>query len=278
MPATSDPYYLTEVDKRPETIYCMHDRMGENDIPLHAHNKGQFLYTEGGIVHVATSQKTFFLPARHYMWIPPQIAHTIHPGSPDVTMRNLYFPIQENDSSFYAETAIYPVNDLLLQMIIFSNRWSGDLDENDRSSYFFAQALKYLLPEVSMYTLPLAVPYAKDKRLDKIIRFMSDNIQETIILPHLSRQFGFSERSLSRLFHNDLGMSFNQYLTIKRMMLALQLLLEEDKSVKEVAALVGYNSVPTFSTTFNRITGIRPSEYVKMKSGVLHSGDISMPF
>ena len=58
-------YYLTEVDKQPRSIYCMHDLMGENDVAPHAHHKGQFLYTQGGIVHVVTPQKTYFLPSRH---------------------------------------------------------------------------------------------------------------------------------------------------------------------------------------------------------------------
>ena len=247
----------------------MHDLMGENDISVHSHQKGQFLYTEGGIVHVVTPQKTFFLPARHYMWIPSGLLHSIHPGSTDVIMRNLYFPSEEDDQKFYAEIGIYPVNDLLLQMVIFSNRWVGDLDEKDKSAHLFAMALKYILPEISIYNLPLALPYAKDKRLDKIIQYMGSNLQELIVFPDLARKFGFSERSLSRLFHSDLGMSFIQYLTIQRMMLALQLLLEDNMSVKEASALVGYNSVPTFSTTFYRIVGIRPSEYVKMKNGVL---------
>jgi AraC-like DNA-binding protein len=269
MPRISSDYYLTEVDKYPDTIYCMHDLMGENDIAVHAHVKGQFLFTEGGIVHVVTPSKTFFLPARHYMWIPPHVAHSIHPGSPDVIMRNLYFPVQEGDPRFYFEMGIYPVDDLLLQMVIFSNRWSGDIDESNKGSYLFALALKTILPEISIYNLPLALPYAKNKRLDKIIGFMADNLQELIIFPDLARRFGFSERSLSRLFHNDLGMSFNQYLTIQRMMLALRLLLQDGMSVKEAAAQVGYNSVPTFSTTFYKIVGIRPSDYVKMKTGVL---------
>lgn len=243
--------------------------MGENDIFSHAHNKAQFLYTEGGIVHIVTPLKTYFLPARHYMWIAPHMIHSIHPGSPDVTMRNLYFPVEAHDLPFYFETAIYPVNDLLLQMVIFSNRWSGDLDIHDRSSYQFAKALKYILPEISIYRLPLALPYAKDKRLEKIVGYMRENIQETILLPALARKFGFSERSLSRLFHSDLGMSFIQYLTIQRMMLALQLLMQDNMSVKEVAGLVGYNSVPTFSTTFFKIIGTRPADYIKMRTGVL---------
>ncbi|REA63178.1 AraC family transcriptional regulator [Dyadobacter luteus] len=269
MSATDDKYYLTEVDKYPESIYCMHDAMGENDISIHAHHKGQFLYTEGGIVHVETPQKTYFLPARHYMWIPPGILHSIHPGSADVIMRNLYFPVEKDDKPFYEVTGIYPVNDLLLQMVIFSNRWSGDLNRDDKSAHLFALAFKHILPEVSIYNLPLALPYAKHKRLNEIIRFMSTNLQELIIFPELAHQFGFSERSLSRLFHSDLGMSFIQYLTLLRMMLALRLLLEDGMSVKEVAALVGYNSVPTFSTTFYKIVGMRPSDYVKLKTGVL---------
>ena len=93
---------------------------------------------------------------------------------------------------------------------------------------------------------------------------MEDNLQEPIVFPELAHRFGFSERSLSRLFHKDLAMSFVQYLTIQRMMRALRFLLEERMSVKEAAALVGYNSVPTFSTTFYKIIGIRPSDYVKM--------------
>ncbi|WP_020597314.1 AraC family transcriptional regulator [Spirosoma panaciterrae] len=264
------PYYLTEVDKYADTVYCMHERMGENDIPPHTHRKAQFLYTEGGIVHVAIPGKTFFLPARHYMWIPPGIAHSIHASSPEVIMRNLYFPLEEDDPAFYFEAGIYPVNDLLFQMIIFSNRWSGDVDQTNGNWSLFARAIKAVLPEISSYNLPLALPYAKDKRLSDIIDYMGNNLQEPLTFPDLARRFGFSERSLSRLFRQDLGLSFIQYLTIQRMLLALELLLDNHTSVKEIAALVGYNSVPTFSTTFYKLIGIRPSDYVKLNDNGLN--------
>lgn len=183
-------------------------------------------------------------------------------------MRNLYFPVEKGEPSFYSRTAIYPVNDLLLQMIWFSNRWNGDIDGGDKGSYRFALALKSILPEVSFSYLPLALPYAKDPRLKKVIAFMGDHLGEQVVFPDLARRFGFSERSLSRLFHDDVGISFVQYLTFQRIAQALELLLEDKLSVKEVASSVGYHSVPSFSTTFTRIVGVRPSEYVKMK-GVL---------
>jgi AraC-like DNA-binding protein len=43
---------------------------------------------------------------------------------------------------------------------------------------------------------------------------------------------------------------------------AIELLLERKLSVKEVALEVGYNSVPTFSNTFFKFLGQRPSDYL----------------
>lgn len=256
-------YYLTEVDKRPHSIYCMHDVMGERDITFHQHEKGQFLYTEGGVVHVITDSQTFFLPARHYMWIPSGVLHSIHPGTANVIMRNLYFPTETNEDEFYAKIGVYPINELLLQMIIYTNRWSGDKEPIDKSAWHFALSIKCILPEVSRYNLPLSLPYAKDKRLIAVIKYMEANLHESILISDFEKKMGLSSRTLSRLFQSDVGMSFVQYLTIQRLMRAIVLLLEQQLSVKEVSSLVGYNSIPTFSTTFYKILGIRPSDYVK---------------
>lgn len=266
MANSNKEYYLTEVDRKTSSIYCMHDLMGETDIPFHSHNKGQFLYTEGGVVHVITDNQTFFLPARHYMWIPAGVLHSIHPGTANVIMRNLYFPIENSEDDFYSKIGIYPINELLLQMTIYTNRWSGDLKPNDKVAWHFLLAIKSILPEVSDYNLPLSLPYAKDNRLQAVIKYMEKNLHENIVLSDFGTTMGLSPRTLSRLFQRDVGMSFVQYLTIQRLMRAIVLLLEKQLSVKEVATLVGYNSIPTFSNTFFKILGIRPSEYQKQAS------------
>lgn len=263
MANSNKEYYLTEVDRKLSSIFCMHDLMGETDIPFHKHSKGQFLYTEGGVVHVITDSQTFFLPARHYMWIPGGVLHSIHPGTATVIMRNLYFPRENNEHEFYSKIGVYPINDLLLQMIIYTNRWSGDKKPVDKSAWHFMLSIKCILPEMSRYNLPLSLPYAKDKRLIAVIKYMEKNLQENIVLSDFGKTMGLSPRTLSRLFQSDVGMSFVQYLTIQRLMRAIVLLLEKQLSVKEVASLVGYNSIPTFSNTFYKILGVRPSEYQK---------------
>ncbi|WP_345230691.1 AraC family transcriptional regulator [Olivibacter ginsenosidimutans] len=263
---TTEKYYIVDVDRKEDTIYCYHNQMGEKFIPSHRHKKGQFLYTEGGIVFVKTKEKSYFLPARHYMWIAPEIEHSIHPSSPEVIMRNLYFPIATKDDAFYYHTSIHPVNDLLLELMLFTTRWTGHIAPEDKAAYPVVEAIKVLLPQISNFSLPLALPLAKDQRLKQLIAHVENNLGNDFLFNDLAIDFGFSPRSLSRLFQKDLGMSFVQYLTALRMLKSLQLLLEKSLTVNEVAAQVGYSSLPTFSNTFYKMIGIRPSEYIKMNT------------
>ena len=256
-------YYITEVDRYPDTIYCHHAVMGEKFIPEHEHKKGQFLYTEGGVVYLNTPEQSYFLPARHYIWIPAGIRHSIHPSSPNVIMRNLYFPVYTCDDAFFMRTAIYPVNDLLMELMMFTNRWNGNIQPEEESRYSIAKAFKMLLPELSRGALPLALPYPDDARLLKIVEYLDTHVADNISFKHVADHFGISERSLARLFQKELNMSFIQYFTILRMLKGLKLLLDEKLSINEVATKVGYSSLPTFSNTFTKIVGVRPSEYVK---------------
>jgi AraC-like DNA-binding protein len=259
-----EKYYLNAVDTISTAIYSHHGLTGELLIPTHSHQKAQLLYTEGGIVNVAVEGKTYFLPARHYLWIPAGVMHSIHPNSVQVTMRNLYFPIEEDDAAFYKQLAVYPANELVYQFILFSKKYQGDVLISDTINFQILKALKLLLAKVNPIDLPLSLPVVNDKRLLQVTNYLANNVQLKFNFKNLAQQFGFSERTLSRLFKVELNMSFIQYLTILRMLKALKLLLDDKLPVNEVAIMVGYNSLPTFSNTFKQLVGMRPSEYVKL--------------
>jgi hypothetical protein len=164
-----EKYYLTEVDKIDSSIYCHHDLMGELFIEMHSHKKGQFIYTEGGIVYIKTGNKTHFLPARHYMWIPPDVEHAIYPSTPEVLMRNLYFPTEKTDALFYQKEGIYPVNELLWQLLCYTRKWDGDILETDAKRFPVVAAFKVLLAQISTGPLMLTLPRPKDPRLEKTL-------------------------------------------------------------------------------------------------------------
>lgn len=259
-------YYLSEIDKDPSSIFCYHFEVNEPYVVDHQHEKGQFLYCEGGIVYVTIGKETYYLPARHYIWIPPKAIHSIYPNSSDIIMRNLYFPIQEHDDkNYFHQVGIYPANNFLIEFILYSKRWVGDITPKDRTTFVIASAFKELLPKLSRNSLKLSLPYPNDDRLRKVIAYLNDKMDSSITMNKVSTEFGFSERSLSRLFQKDVKLTFVQYYTVLRMLRALELLIEDKYSISEVANMVGYSSLPTFSNTFQKVVGVRPTDYAKKK-------------
>lgn len=258
-------YYLTEVDKVPDSVYCHHGAFDESFVPPHRHQKGQFLYTEGGIVYVKTSTRTFFLPSRHFIWIAPSETHSIHPSTEKAIMRNLYFPVSDALEEFVHTTRIYPVNDLLFHLLEYTSSVKGDILPGDEN-YTIARAFFILMQKFSHSSLPLALPFPENEKLRNIVSYLNKHLGRKITLPDVADHFSISLRSLTRLFAKDLNMTFIEYLTTLRILKALELLLETRKSVSEICFSVGYNSVPTFSNVFYKMVGIRPVEYRKMKS------------
>lgn len=75
--------------------------------------------------------------------------------------------------------------------------------------------------------------------------------------------FRISNYTLSRLFKNQVGVGFAEYLTAKRLGYAKELLLTSSYSVKEVAAMAGFASENYFSRTFKLYEGVSPSSFRK---------------
>ena len=72
---------------------------------------------------------------------------------------------------------------------------------------------------------------------------------------------------ISRVFKNELGCNFSDYLTEKRMRLAAELLAKPDVKVYQIAAQCGYADTSNFIRVFKRFYGVRPAEYRAVQGG-----------
>lgn len=75
--------------------------------------------------------------------------------------------------------------------------------------------------------------------------------------------FRISNYTLSRLFKNQVGVGFAEYLTAKRLEYAKELLLTTNCSVKEISAMAGFSGENYFSRTFKLYEGVSPSVFRK---------------
>ncbi|QGQ98392.1 helix-turn-helix domain-containing protein [Paenibacillus psychroresistens] len=80
-------------------------------------------------------------------------------------------------------------------------------------------------------------------------------------LSHLSDEFNINVKSLSRLFKEEFGENFIDYLAKIRVEHAQKLLQQTNDSVYEISEKVGYTNTNTFIRVFKRTSGFTPGDY-----------------
>ena len=94
-----------------------------------------------------------------------------------------------------------------------------------------------------------------------IQQYIDEHYLEDICLEDIAVHLGKSAEYLSRTFRRATGYAPMQYVTRRRIGEAQSWLLMSDKTVTEIAFLVGYNSVGTFHTAFRKTVGMTPQKY-----------------
>ena len=69
----------------------------------------------------------------------------------------------------------------------------------------------------------------------------------------------------SKIFKEETGRNFIEYITEIRMDRAKELLAGRDMSMKEICAAAGYSDPNYFSRIFKKHTGVTPTEYKEKK-------------
>lgn len=99
------------------------------------------------------------------------------------------------------------------------------------------------------------------KLISEIERYMRDNLQHTLTLRDVANRFSFSPNHLGYIFKEGTGKSFSEYILELRMEKAKELLKEPKFKIYEVADLVGYRYLPSFSKQFKLSYGMTPVEF-----------------
>lgn len=104
-------------------------------------------------------------------------------------------------------------------------------------------------------------PQGKARIVEKARQVLAEESGRPTALDALARQLGVSYSTLRRDFRDHLGMSLKQYQTESRIRRACELLRGSDRTIKEIAAHLGYNSAFHFSSQFQKATGLAPSHW-----------------
>jgi len=250
------------INQNPKAIFAVHVQARCFATEWHTHPKHQLLYAEDGVLYLCSGKQQLILPARHGAWIPAHRLHKIYSNSPNLYLRNIYFHERKQDEEILRQFHIFPISALAQEMIVYTQIWSpeGEAGQTEQS---FLETIRLLAIDWCEQTMPLVLPTTDYAPLKEIIDYIGENLASPLQLDIVAQRYGFSGRTLLRLFKDQLGMTFGTYLRIARIVRAIELLTEPTASVTQVAYDVGYNSLSSFSRVFQQLTGVKPGDYLR---------------
>ena len=105
----------------------------------------------------------------------------------------------------------------------------------------------------------------------RIRKFVEENLENRISREMIAEQLYFSTDYISRIFKKETGQSLSEYIMLRKIERARELVAEGKDNIGDIAVKLGYNNFSYFSEIFRRVTGYLPSDYRKRK-GEQNSG------
>ncbi|MGW7260194.1 AraC family transcriptional regulator [Streptomyces sp. NPDC054834] len=222
-------------------------------IDAHRHDDHQIVYAGRGVLGVTTSEGSWVAPGTRAIWVPAGTVHA-HRAHGELELHLLGLPATENPLGLDAPTVL-AVGPLLRELIVAHTRTEDD------GSPERARLRAVLLDQLrASPQQPLHLPAPTVPLLRALCDILRADPGDDRTLAELGREVGASDRTLSRLFRRDLGMTFPQWRTQLRLHHAL-VLLADRTPVTTVAHRCGWSSASTFIDVFRRTFGHTPGSH-----------------
>lgn len=227
---------------------------------VQSHARGHLVYAAGGVLAVHTDRGTSIVPANRVAWTPAGFTH-YHRSHGDTDMRIVFLPpslarlVPEHPAVFQTSGLAREVLLALTGPRNYDNAVPG-----------YSRAARSRLMRVLVDELreapeqPLHLPEPHDDRLQAVARMLYETPADNSTLAELGKTIGASTRTLSRLFRDQLGMTFYEWRTQLRIYHAL-VLLADGHDTTHTASACGWANPSSFIAAFTSIIGTTPGRY-----------------
>ena len=143
------------------------------------------------------------------------------------------------------------------------------LDEYERKLVSWETVVGNYLSTLLVKMLRSSTPKIEGVEGDGLWRELADYIDQNLGAPlslcELAERSFYNPSYFSRIFKEKFGVSFVEYVTKKRLGVAVRLLTESDKTIDEIASLIGFSDRTSMHHAFVRHLGQTPADVRKSK-------------
>jgi AraC-like DNA-binding protein len=226
-------------------------------LPRHQHQTGQLVFATSGVMLVETPLARWTVPPQRALWVPPEKPHTIHILS-DIELRTVYCQpdlISESISSLHLNGVhAVEVSPLIRALVL------GLFD--DQYDHATRHSMVHLLLQTLRQTpsLPTHLPMPSSEGLHKAITLLLEANDWQVSLHDIAFMASMSERTFSRRFTLEVGLSFRAWRQRARIIASLDL-LATDRSIKTIARTLQFASAAAYIAAFRGMLGCTPNAF-----------------
>lgn len=252
--------------------------------PLHWHEELELIHVQSGTGIVTVRAERFQVRSGDMILIPPQTVHSIEQlEGQGMRYVNVLFRLSmlESEERIARYTAVLwsqrrdiPVflpkdgelNGALTPAVLA-------LAENRRNVHTRYVAMIYSHLYAILYHILLHCPESGTEdirdngnyeKMHSVLEYLKEHYAAEITVRQAADMCGFSESHFIRLFREQTGTSFAQYVKHQRLNQAAELLRTTGKRIGEVAEEVGFRNLSYFTRAFEEKYHMAPSAYREM--------------
>lgn len=243
---------MSQVRHTPRARTLVWELEAGHTIDRHRHDDHQLVYVSAGVLVVLTEAGSWVAARDRAVWLPAGTWHE-HRFYGASRFHSVGFPAASPPLPDTSPT-IVAVGPLLRELLMACADPDATPQETKRVRGVVRDQLKRSPQQ------PLTLPTPHDPRLREACAAASERPDATITLRALAQQVGASERTLSRLFRGEFGMTYPQWRTNLRLLNAA-ILLSDGASVTATAHECGWKTTSAFIDAFRRAMGQTPGSY-----------------
>ncbi len=99
--------------------------------------------------------------------------------------------------------------------------------------------------------------------IKRAVQIVEGRFSTKITLEQIAEELGISAGYFSRVFSEEVGETFSNYLIRRRVEYAKKLIMETNFKFYEIAEMTGFNSAVHFNNMFKKVCGVTPNQYRK---------------
>lgn len=247
------------------------------DTAPHIHNEIELLRLKAGEATVTVSDRSYRMKAGDIVVVNPMEVHSV--------IADRRYPYHQECICF--DLSLLPDKELVCELTsgesyiyalhTLEEEVTGRLCESfDRLFEAVKQNRDTLLFESTAYVCLMLAALkehgevksrgAKGKRASfprKVQEYLADHYTEDITSDDAARELFYTQSYFCRLFREEFGTSFLEYLAMYRISIAKSMLKDPAVKISSVAEKIGFFDSSYFSRCFRRFVGMSPTEYKK---------------